>query len=837
MSELGMELLASWVDGASSLLVTWTILATIVVGIASMAERLLCHASAAIRHSVWWVLLASLLLYPVTLLVVPGAIPPNFGSLPGERSTLPATANEGSSLPSASSLTDIADSPYRPAHPLAHRSEPIASESVGPVLPSSEKGVSPDLRASNPASIRKAKPSSSLAWQGTCIGLFLWFFGGILFLIRIELAQRSMRLQWKRATPHLSDSLEAILRELCDHHGLVRGDGRHTLSSLLRVFSKRKGMAIRIAHDESGPLVFGWSVSRVLLPKSFERDSVESQRLTLQHEIAHILRGDEGVRLGMVLLRAIFWFHPILRFANHRISLLAEMACDDWVLRKGGDARIYARLLLELGRRSPASRSLIPASGMARSTLSDRIESILLFRPTGKRELLFGGRKAIVLSCFLAMGLGLLRPRSGESQGVLTEGAKAYLYQKSDVSSSPDVGIRDWPQWGGTSARNNVSRAQSIPVEWDASTGKNLRWTASLGSETYSTPSIANGRVFIGSNNGSAYLKRFPEQVDLGVLLCFEEASGKFLWQYSSPKLETGREQDFPLKGICSTPLIRGDRLWFVSNRCTVVCLDTNGFADGENDGPFEGESSTTQTDADAIWTYDMIRELEVDPQSMSNCSITLAGETLFVCTSQGRPGNRSSGEAIPSLIALDRRSGRLLWTDSTSTGNILRGQWSSPAFGIVQGEPQVVFGGGDGFVYGFSPEGKNGKAELLWKFDCNPKQSKYQPGQNSERCPIIATPVIYDEQIYVAVGDNPEIGEGKGRLWCIRPTHRGDVSPTLVYNRRTQSKYCLTSVRWLWMKGSGILRSPTSNRRSFGSTKGPIPISSMKPCIAPSPR
>ncbi len=104
-------------------------------------------------------------------------------------------------------------------------------------------------------------------------------------------------------------------------------------------------MAIRIAHDESGPLVFGWSVSRVLLPKSFERDSVESQRLTLQHEIAHILRGDEGVRLGMVLLRAIFWFHPILRFANHRISLLAEMACDDWVLRKGGDARIYARLL------------------------------------------------------------------------------------------------------------------------------------------------------------------------------------------------------------------------------------------------------------------------------------------------------------------------------------------------------------------------------------------------------------------------------------------------------------------------------------------------------------
>ncbi len=553
MSEIGMELLASWVDGTTRLLVTWTILATIVVGIAVMAERLLCHASAAIRHSVWWALLASLLLYPVALLVVPGAIPPNLATLPHERSTPTASTSEGASPASARSSTE-ATAPLR----HAARSEPIASESVGPVLPSSEQRVSSELRASNADSVRNARPSNSLAWQGTCIGLFLWFFGGVLFLIRIELAQRSMRLQWKRAIPHLSDSLEAILRELCDHHELVRNDGRSKFWSLLRVFCKRKGMAIRIAQDESGPLVFGWSVSRVLLPKSFERNSVESQRLTLQHEIAHILRGDEGVRLGMVLLRAIFWFHPILRFANHRISLLAEMACDDWVLRKGGDARNYARLLLELGRRSPSSRSLIPASGMARSTLSDRIESILLFRPTGKRELLFGGRKAIVLSCFLAMGLGLLRPSSGESQGVLTEGAKAYLYQKSDVSGSLEVGIRDWPQWGGTSARNNVSRAQSIPVEWDASTGKNLRWTAALGSETYSTPSIANGRVFIGSNNGSAYLKRFPEQVDLGVLLCFEEASGKFLWQYSSPKLETGREQDFPLKGICSTPLIRG---------------------------------------------------------------------------------------------------------------------------------------------------------------------------------------------------------------------------------------------------------------------------------------
>jgi outer membrane protein assembly factor BamB len=72
----------------------------------------------------------------------------------------------------------------------------------------------------------------------------------------------------------------------------------------------------------------------------------------------------------------------------------------------------------------------------------------------------------------------------------------------------------------------------------------------------------------------------------------------------------------------------------------------------------------------------------------------------------------------------------------------------------------------------------------MLWKFDCNPKDSVYKLN-GATRNHIIATPVIYDGNVYVAVGEDPEHGEGGGHLWCIDPTKRGDVSPTLVYNSK----------------------------------------------------
>ncbi len=347
------------------------------------------------------------------------------------------------------------------------------------------------------------------------------------------------------------------------------------------------------------------------------------------------------------------------------------------------------------------------------------------------------------------------------------------------------VGSKDWPQWCGSGERNNTPSGENIPLEWNIKTGKNIRWSMKLGSETYGNPVVANGKVYVGTNNGAGYLSRYPKTVDLGVLLCFRESDGQFLWQHSNEKLPSGRVNDWPHQGVCCAPLVDGDRLWYVTNRGEVVCLDTEGFHDGENDGPFTGEPNENQDEADVIWKLDMMKELRVFQHNMCSCSVTSAGDYLFVNTSNGVDEGHKilPEENAPSFICLDRNTGKVLWTDNSPGGNVLHGQWSSPTYGMIAGSPQVIFGGGDGWVYSFDPVGENGKSKLLWKFDANPKDSIYLLSGRATRNHIIGTPVIYNEKVYVAVGEDPEHGEGNGHLWCIDPTRRGDVSPTIVYN------------------------------------------------------
>lgn len=358
------------------------------------------------------------------------------------------------------------------------------------------------------------------------------------------------------------------------------------------------------------------------------------------------------------------------------------------------------------------------------------------------------------------------------------------------------IGPKDWPQWAGTPYRNNVVEAANIPTKWDVETGEGIRWSMPLGSETYGNPVIANGKVYVGTNNGNGYAKRYPNKIDLGALVCFNEADGKFLWQHSNEKLPTGRVHDWPNQGICAAPLVDGDRLWYVTSRGEVVCLDTEGFLDGENDGKVQDEITSIKPDqkplvdekieADVIWRIDMMKQLRVSQHNMCSCSVTAFGDYLLVNTGNGvDEGHKELPQpAAASFMVCKRDTGEVVWTDNAPGDNVLHGQWSSPACALLGGVAQVIFGGGDGWVYSYALEGENGKAKLLWKFDCNPKDSIYMLNK-ATRNHIIATPVVYDGHVYVAVGEDPEHGEGQGHLWCIDPTKRGDVSPTLVYSSK----------------------------------------------------
>jgi len=345
----------------------------------------------------------------------------------------------------------------------------------------------------------------------------------------------------------------------------------------------------------------------------------------------------------------------------------------------------------------------------------------------------------------------------------------------------------DWPMWGGWTHRNNTPPGENFPTEWDTSSGTNILWSSPLGSQTYGNPVVANGKVYVGTNNHNAYLKRFPKTTDLGVLLCFEEKTGKFLWQDSSQKLPTGRVHDWPDQGICATVYAEGDRVWYVTSRGEVSCLDVEGFHDGENDGPFTQEDNENKDEADIVWRYDMMGQMGVSQHNMASCSLLCVGDVLFVCTSNGVDETHVNIPApnAPSFFAMDRNTAKVLWTDKSPGVNILHGQWSSPAYAEIGGRAQVIFGGGDGWLYSFDPKGDGaGNGKILWKFDCNPKTSLYSVSGRSERNHIIGTPVIYDNKVYLGVGEDPEHGEGNGHLWCIDPTKDGDVSAELAVDK-----------------------------------------------------
>jgi len=360
----------------------------------------------------------------------------------------------------------------------------------------------------------------------------------------------------------------------------------------------------------------------------------------------------------------------------------------------------------------------------------------------------------------------------------------------------------DWPVWGGNGSRNMISHEKEIMMDFnpgemddnekvDLSTTQNVKWVAKLGSQAYGNVTIGNGCVFVGTNNESP---RDPKKKgDRGVVLCLDEKTGELKWQLVIPKLGAGKVSDWEYIGVCSSPAIDGDKVYVVTNRCEVVCLDIHGLTNG-NDGPYKQEAEYVKPkgmqdpldekmDADILWMYDMRDELGVFPHNVTSSSALIVGNRVYVATSNGVDWSHTNipSPLSPSWIALDKNTGELLGEDgSGASENALHAAWSSLTYGKVEGEEILVWGGTDGFCYGYPTETKADEDgyELFipkWKVDCN--EPHYRIDKSGKKVPyatppgpseLIGTPVLYDEKIYVAIGQDPEHGDGVGRLSCI---------------------------------------------------------------------
>ena len=309
---------------------------------------------------------------------------------------------------------------------------------------------------------------------------------------------------------------------------------------------------------------------------------------------------------------------------------------------------------------------------------------------------------------------------------------------------------------------------KDIPQDFDVSKAKagNIRWSQNLGSKAYGGPIISGGKLFIGTNNGQP--RDAAIKGDKGVMMCFDAATGKFEWQQVFDKLLAGRVNDWPEEGICSSPFAESDRIYYVNNRGEVLCSGLDGKT--------------------VHWKLDMIKELNVFPHNLSTCSPLAVGDMLFVITSNGVDEGHINipQPAAPSFLAIDKKSGKVQWSSNLPSielldaqkggkavnieamknkGEILmHGQWSNPVYAEPNGKPVIIFPGGDGWMRGYSPA--DGK--LLWQFDCNPKASFYVLGPKATRNDFVSTPVVWDNKLYIGVGQDPEHLKGVGHFWCI---------------------------------------------------------------------
>jgi outer membrane protein assembly factor BamB len=361
-----------------------------------------------------------------------------------------------------------------------------------------------------------------------------------------------------------------------------------------------------------------------------------------------------------------------------------------------------------------------------------------------------------------------------------------------------------------------VSDEKGLPAEFNPATGKNIKWIANLGDQSYSTPIVANGHVLIGTNNERP--RDVKHQGDRGVFMCFNERDGSLAWQLVVPKLEDDPYLDWPKVGMASAATVEGDRVYLLSNRGEVLCLDLKGMSDG-NDGPYRDEAKHMAprgsapimpgpSDADIIWACDLVKEAGIHTHDQVEGSVLIDGDLLYVNSCNGVDNTHRviRSPDAPTLVVLDKRTGKIVARDGEHIGpNIFHCAWSSPSLGVVNGRKLIFFGGPDGYCYAFDAlagvptDGPIATLKTVWKFDADPTRPpgdvhQYLGNYQHSPAEILGMPVFHENRVYVASGGDVWWGKRKGWLKCLDATQTGVVTKTAqVWSYELSKETCCT--------------------------------------------
>lgn len=167
-------------------------------------------------------------------------------------------------------------------------------------------------------------------------------------------------------------------------------------------------------------------------------------------------------------------------------------------------------------------------------------------------------------------------------------------------------------------------------------------WELKLGSHQYSIPTLDRGRIYLAANDAGVERPGFTPTAG-GVVMCVDQATGALIWRLPIPRYFDGVKPPFHFDqwscGVCSGPVVEGDRVFVIGNRGEILCLDREGQANG-NDGPVLDElaymgitnapdAGLKPTDGDIIWRYNLIAELGVVLHDVCGSTLLVAGDLI----------------------------------------------------------------------------------------------------------------------------------------------------------------------------------------------------------------
>lgn len=311
--------------------------ATILLLVAGLGTLLLRRSSAALRHLVWALACAGVLVLPVA-----SALLPNWRVAAWPRLDAP------------------------PA--VAFNAEQIAAEPIGATPATHPRAVNP---APAPARVEQASSPAATATNDavrfristdwTTLVVPIWLSGVTVVLLLVALGMA--RIAWlDRVTTRAQDeSWLLLVEELSRELGLTR--------------------YVRILQARAPAMPMTWGIRRpaILIPAEADAWPVERRRAVLLHELAHVKRHDFLVQLIARVACAVYWFHPLVWLAATRLREERERACDDHVLRAGAIPSSYATHLLEIARglRAAPATSLASVAMARPAQLATRLIDVL----------------------------------------------------------------------------------------------------------------------------------------------------------------------------------------------------------------------------------------------------------------------------------------------------------------------------------------------------------------------------------------------------------------------------------------------------------------------------